>query len=454
MNSAKLITLADQELLRLFLAIVLLLGAAHTFGYLFQRFKMPRVIGEITGGVVLGPSLGGFLFPETYAQIFNGFDAEPKLLSTIYWLGLVLLMFISGFEIQKSINRQERRLISAILLGGTVMPFLAGWLTPVVYDCSSFVGEKGNLVAFQIIVGIAVAVTSIPVISKIFLDLNVINTRFAKIIVVAATIEDVILWGALAVATGIASREQMSLLSISSTVLLSLTFFAVCLFIMPRLMAFGNELRINVLVRSSVSGYTLLICFLFATMASLLGINVVFGALLAGVVVGSMPGKEFANVKTHIKEVSLGFFIPIYFAIVGLRLDLIHHFDILPLVGFLLFASGLKMGGTLLAAKLLRQNWLSGINLAVAMNTRGGPGIVLATVAFDLGIISESFFVILVMVSILTSLVAGYWFTFVLSKGWDLLAGGPPQRVEQVVTRPAQETPEIASGPAITVAGN
>src|SRR5207245_5217031 len=141
---------------------------------------------------------------------------------------------------------------------------LAGWLTPVVYDCSSFIGEKGNLVAFQIIVGIAVAVTSIPVISKIFLDLNVINTRFAKIIVVAATIEDVILWGALAVATGIASREQMSLLSISSTVLLSLTFFAVCLFIMPRLMAFGNELRINVLVRSSVSGYTLLICFLFA----------------------------------------------------------------------------------------------------------------------------------------------------------------------------------------------
>ena len=132
--------------------------------------------------------------------------------------------------------------------------------------------------------------------------------------------------------------------------------------------------------------------------------------------------EKISSVKIHIKEFGMGFFTPIYFAVVGLKVDLVHHFDMLFFFGFLSFAVIVKTLGTVIVARAARQDWLSSINLGVAMNTRGGPGIVLATVAFDLGIINETFFSALVLIAIVTSLVAGYWLRFVLSRGWNLLS--------------------------------
>jgi len=282
-------------------------------------------------------------------------------------------------------------------------------------------GSAGNMLALKIVIEIAVAVTSIPVISKIFIDLKIMDTRFAKIVLATATIQDVILWVALAIATGLVSAETVSTSSITSTVLITLAFFGVSLLIMPKLIRFSNNLRVNLLIKSSASGYALFICFFFAAIASILNVNIVFGAFLAGIIVGTFPNEKFGNVKIHIKEISLAFFIPIYFAVVGLKLDLIHHFDLMFFLGFLLFTTIFETAGTLIAAKLAKKDWLSSFNLSVAMNTRGGPGIVLATVAFDMGIISETFFVTLVMIAIVTSLLAGYWFKFLLTKGWSLL---------------------------------
>src|SRR5467141_3129365 len=130
-------------------------------------------------------------------------------------------------------------------------------------------------------------------------------------------------------------------------------------------------------------------------LASLLNVNVVFGAFLAGIAIGMMPEEVFALAKAQVKSISLAVFTPVYFAVVGLKLDLIHSFDILFFLGFLIFS--------------------------IALNARGGPGIVLATVAFDMGLISETFFVALVLTAIVTSLIAGFWLRYVKKKGWELL---------------------------------
>ncbi|HSF18499.1 MAG TPA: cation:proton antiporter [Vicinamibacteria bacterium] len=423
MSVTETVTLTNLELTRTFFAIVLLLVSAHFFGYLFKRFALPRVIGEIFGGLLLGPTGLGFIWPDAHNWIFNAFDAEGKLISIIYWFGLVLLMFISGFELEKSVDRKDRRIILAILLGSTVVPFLAGWMAPTVYDFSPYLGTKANMPALKIIIAIAVAVTSIPVISKIFLDLDIIHTRFAKIVLATATIHDVFLWVALAIATGLVSASSLGLGNIVSTVVITIVFFALALSVMPRLIRFSNGFRYNLLIKSSSSGYVLLICFLFSATASVLDVNIVFGAFLAGIVIGVMPRDRFGEEKKHIKEIGLAFFIPLYFAIVGLKLDLVHHLDFMFFLGFLLFASVFMTAGTLVAARLAKKDWLSSFNLAVAMNTRGGPGIVLATVAFDLGIINQAFFVALVLIAIVTSLLAGYWFKYVISRGWPLLTG-------------------------------
>ena len=416
-----MITLTNLELTRFFFAIVLLLISSHWFGYIFTKFKLPRVIGEIFGGLVLGPTFLGYFSPEAYTWIFNGFISEGKLISTIYWIGLILLMFISGFEIQRSFNKSDKKTIIALLLGSTLIPLIAGWTAPEFYNFTPLLGVKNNMLALKIIIAIAVAVTSIPVISKIFIDLKIMNTRFAKIVLATATIHDVMLWVALAIATGLVSSEAISASSITSTVLITVAFFGITLLIMPKLLKFTNNLRYNLLIKSSVPGYVLFICFFFSALASVLDVNIVFGAFLAGIIVGTMPDEKFGKVKQNIKEISLAFFVPIYFAVVGLKLDLVHHLDITFLLGFLLFTTVFETFGTLLAAKIIKKDWLSSFNLAVAMNTRGGPGIVLATVAFDMGIINETFFVTLVLIAIITSLLAGYWFKFLLNKKWELL---------------------------------
>jgi Kef-type K+ transport system membrane component KefB len=416
---ANIAALSNNDLTKLFVALILLLLSAHCFGYIFQRLNMPRVIGEIVGGLLLGPTCFGLL--ELSQDIFSSFTSEDNILSSLYWLGLVMLMFISGFELQKSLKKGDSKLILAILLGGTIVSFAAGWIAPAFYPTAELMGTARNYLALRIIIGCAVAVTSIPVISKIFLDLHISQTRFAKIIIAVATIEDVILWVAIAVATALVNTRHFSPYTIPVTLLLIGAFFFVALFLLPPLLLFLQRFRIPGLTQNSWAGGALLLCLSLAALANFLDINVVFGALLAGIVLETISDGQFEKVKTSIKDVALGFFVPIYFALVGFKLDLIHHFDVGFFLLFLLFATACKMVGTILAARLVGENWLSSLNLGAAMNTRGGPGIVLATLAYGLGIINENFFATLVMVAIITSLMAGYWFKFVLNKQWELL---------------------------------
>jgi Kef-type K+ transport system membrane component KefB len=104
MNLENMIAINNKDLTIFFFVIVLLLVSAHGFGYLFHKMRLPKVIGEIAGGLVLGPTFLGNFSPDLYSKIFNAFEFEGRLISAIYWLGLVLLMFVSGFEIQRSFD--------------------------------------------------------------------------------------------------------------------------------------------------------------------------------------------------------------------------------------------------------------------------------------------------------------------------------------------------------------
>jgi Kef-type K+ transport system membrane component KefB len=145
-------------------------------------------------------------------------------------------MFISGFELQKSLKKGDSKLILAILLGGAIVSFAAGWIVPEFYPITALIGATRNYLALRIIIGCAVAVTSIPVISKIFLDLHITQTRFAKIIIAVATIEDVVLWVAMAIATALVSIHQFSPSTIPVRPLLIATFFLMVLLLLPRLL--------------------------------------------------------------------------------------------------------------------------------------------------------------------------------------------------------------------------
>ncbi|HET7405234.1 MAG TPA: cation:proton antiporter [Candidatus Bathyarchaeia archaeon] len=421
MSLAQTISLSNLELTRFFIALVLLLFSANVCSFLFDKIKLPRVIGEIFGGLLLGPTVFGYLLPASENWIFSASLSEGKLLSLVSWLGLILLMFVSGIEIHGTFSREDKRTATAFLIGATILPFLIGIWISQIFNFTSYAGPNSNPLSLSLIIGIAVAVTSIPVISKIFLDLRIMGSRYARIVLAIATIEDGILYAGLAIATGIAGASAPSGSAIASTIAVTAAFLLVGLLVVPRVLRRLSTSKAESLMEASHSRFALFLCFVFVAAAALLNVNVVFGAFLAGIAIGAVPRDIFAKATASIKKISLALFTPAYFAIVGLELDLIHQFDIVIFLSFLLLSSGLKIAGALGTGRLIRKSWLSSANLAIGLNARGGPGIVLATVAFSAGLISEPFFVALVLIAIVTSLLTGYWLRYVQAKGWQLL---------------------------------
>lgn len=405
--------MSDAELAKLFLSLVLLLSAALAVGHVFEGLHLPRVIGEICGGLMLGPTVLGLVAPEAYQWIFLGFPAQSALLSAFYWLGLILLMFTAGFRVEPMLDRNDRRLILLLVVGSSMLPVAFGWLI-----APSFSRPAGaDPLAFTLVMAIACAVTSIPVISRIFIDLGMIGSRFAKLTISAATVQDLMLWIALAIATALQHGGGADINNLGRIVGVTVAFAAATLLIGPALLRFAGRLTIRRFTDASLTGYTLLVCLIFVTLASLLQVNIIFGALLAGLIIGRFPTDRFDAVKQRISDIAIWFFVPIYFAQVGLRLDLPSQFDGQLIFGFLIVSSIVKIASVLLAVKLSRTDWLSALDYGIAMNTRGGPGIVLASVAHAAGIIGDPLFIALIVASILTSFLAGVWFRWRLRTG-------------------------------------
>lgn len=398
----------DHELSRLLLSLVLLLFFALGAGHLFNILRLPRVIGEICAGLLLGPSLLGYFAPDLHAWIFSGFAGQGKLLSVFYWLGLILLMFTAGFKISANFNKGDRLLLLMLILGGMGLPFLFGFLASSLFPN----GAAPNLLAFSLVIAIASAVTSIPVLTRIFMDLDMLASRFAQAVLTAAAIQDLILWIVLSVALAIQQGQGGGLSGIGGIgpiVLGTIFFAAFSILMVPTLLRFSGRVVISQSPEGSLLGYTLLVCLVLVSLASVLQVNIVFGALLAGLVIGRLPVSKLEPVKQNITNIAIWFFVPIYFALVGLQMNLPANFNPTLIFGFLLASSLIKMTSVALFVKFTRVSWIKALDFGMTMNARGGPGIVLASLAYAAKIIDEALFVALVLASILTSLMAGAW---------------------------------------------
>lgn len=421
--------MSDQEIGSIIVLLLLLISAAHLFGYLFARFRQPRVIGEIFGGLLVGPTLMGHFAPAFSASLFSGPSASSAhshavVLDFIYWMGLLLLMFTSGTETRKLFGREDRRQVAWLTTIGTGLPFLIALLVLPLFPVQRLMGSANHRTALVLVVGIAVAVTSIPVISRIFHDLRILHTRFARLVLSVAVLEDIALWAVLAVATAIAKSAMLPKAEIFRHIVATLIFFVVGLTIAPAVLRRLQRARWNILAKASPIGYLVAVLFAFCAVAALLHVNLVFAAFLAGY--GLSSGREhFAGALDSLSRFSFAVFIPLYFLIVGYRLDLWKSFSFVMLAVFLAGACLIKLLSVGLGAKLAGFRGLDIVNLAVATNARGGPGIVLASVAFDAGIVNAAGYTTLVLVAVLTSQAAGAWLEHVIRRGWPLLEANP-----------------------------
>ena len=431
--------MSNSDLTSVLFILLLLVGLAQLCGYFFVKLRQPKVVGEILAGIVLGPDLIGRL--PFASGLMEATKHQVNILNFVYWLGLLLLMFLSGAETHELFGREERREVAWLAIVGTGMPFVLGLMLGPRLISPALAGPNGNRISLIIILAVGVAVTSVPVVSKIFADLKILHTRFARIVLGVAMLEDIVLWLALAVATAIAGKTVVNSREISVHLIGTITFFGLGLTIVPRIVKRINRSRFNVVAKHSPVAYTIAVLLGYCVVAGVLNVSLVFAAFLAGFAVVHKRRKLFSEALDAIGKVSFAFFIPVYFAIVGLKLDLIHGLSFWMIAAFILGSCAVKILSVSLAGRFAGFRGLDLINLAITTNARGGPGIVLASVAFDAGIISPKFYTTLVLAAVLTSQMAGAWLDYILRRGWPLLM--PAVGSERKIAEP-EKTPFAA----------
>ena len=391
-----------------------MLLAALSGAKLAEACRLPKVAGEICGGIVVGPTILGACFPEVYTYIFLGFPTEGPVLSVFYWFGLILLMFSSGYEARMDNLRGDAKIISFLAAGATAIPMLVGFYAAHYYFAAYYIAEGADETVFCIIVAIATAVTSLPVISKIFMDLGLIDHRFAKVILATATIQDLFLWIILSIATSIMSQSAVVPSDIALHIFVTIAIFVVSMVIAPRM----NKIpRLEKLAIFSYDSIYFILCFACIFICSLFGVNIMYSAFAAGLIFRHIRNDDAVKAHAKLKDVCLAFFTPLYFSIVGLRIFITSDFSVSRFLFFLVLVSAVELAGCIIAMRIIRLSWLTSFNLGIAMNARGGPGIVLATVTYEMGIINYEFFCVLIFTTLVTSAVAGWWIDFINKRG-------------------------------------
>ena len=329
-------------------------------------------------------------------------------------MGLVFLMFLSGYNTKIEADRNNAKTIGLVFTGATILPMAAA--VPFVSMFKGyFAGESGDIISFMLVFLIGIAITSIPVISKIFFDMGIMNTRFANTVLTVSTFQDLCLWILLNAATRIAEKGEVKLSDMLLVAGFTLGLFVLAKFVSMHAHKFRK--KIPAITFFSVSFILLLtVC----AVLSYFGINIMYAAFLVGYLVKSFVGDESgSDAKKRmdsLADFAFSFFVPVYFALVGIKLNLVNDFSLVRFVLFFALAFGLEGLGTLLFVSFTKLKRTTKINFAITMNARGGPGIVLATVAYSYKIINLEFFTVLILTTMLSSLIAGYWLRHVQKK--------------------------------------
>jgi len=442
--------MTNEELGSVILALLLLMLSANLLGQLFTKLRQPKVVGEILAGVLLGPTVLQKIAPGFSADVFGAGRSDPRavVLAFFYNFGMLMLMFVAGAAAKHLLGKENRKATAFILGIGTPLPFLLALLVAPLLPLGRFMGTAGSEAAVVLVFASAAAVTSIPVITKIFSDLGILHTRFASLQLGSAVLEDIGLWGVLSIASAIAASKLSATEgalagTIGQHIFVNTVYVLVALFVMPMVLRRLSRARSNLLAENMPIAWMCTVFLGYVALAAALDVTLAFAALLAGYgVMGGMKSTEHARFRAPIQsvsEVAASFFVPVYFALIGYRLDLSKTFDPVMLLAFLLGTSLVVFGCVGLGSRLAGMSWLDTVNLAITQNARGGPGIVMASVAFDAGIINAPFFTTLVLTAVLTSQACGFWLDFVLRKGWPLLSG-------QDLRRRGLE-PELEDGP-------
>ena len=413
--------MTSQDFVKFALQISIMLGFALAFGQIMRRMKQPVVLGEMIGGIILGPTIFGLLFPGVFEWLFQSSANVAVVRDASIKLGMLFFLFIAGLETNISDLKKLGPKAAVLGLVGTLVPIACG--VALVYAIPrDFWGPavQEHYFSFALFIGMNLANSANPVLARILMDLGLLNGGIGTMCMTATIVDDLVNWTLFAIilsdiapSNGAVSGSQ----SLTTSIVLVLVVFVLILgvgrWLGPRTLRW---LKGHVSWPSGFIAVTAIVVLIAASITEGLGIHAFLGAFLVGAALGGQ-GDENQEAHDVITRFALGFFAPIYFISMGMTTNYIANFDWLLVVIILAAALSSKLFGVLLGAKIAgmpldRETWA----IAFGLNARGATGIILAGVGRAAGAIDDRIFVAIVVMALVTSILAGPMMNWLLSE--------------------------------------
>lgn len=420
-----------------------ILIAGTVLARLARRVRQPAVIGEITAGILLGPSLLG-LFPGDLTNRLFPDEVRP-LLSMVAQLGLLLFMFTVGWELDWASMRRRKSSVIGVTAGSILAPLILGMGVAVLlhHNHSVVDGEKVPLHSFALYLGVSMSITAFPVLARILKDNGLSRTAIGALALTSAAFGDVLAWCLLAAVVAIVTASGTS--GFTDTLWMSAGYGAAMIVVVRPLLAravdrvakkgTGTHLAALVTAGLLLSAYT----------TSKIGIHPIFGAFAFGLVMPRKPQVMLEERMLRPLQNAGELMLPVYFIVTGLSVDVAAMSPTAWGELALILAAAVlgKLLGAGLPARSFGLSWRESTGVGVLMNTRGLTELIILGVGLSLGVLDDTLFTEMVLMALITTAMTGPLLPYLFPARMNLVA---PRRPASVVRmpEPADQAPDLA----------
>jgi len=376
------------EKLKLLVTLFVMFAAAKIFAEIFERLKQPAVVGEILAGVLIGPSLLGWVVPSLTTE-------------TLAEIGVILLMFTVGLETEPRAIFSVGRTALAVAVLGVILPFVLGFGAIIAFGASLELAQPTIVAAF---VGAAMVATSVGITARVLADMNLLSHQSARVILAAAVIDDILALLLLSVVAGMASPDGVNWPKIILTAVLAIGFVAFIVLAGSRIVGKVAPKISQLHMRDPLFGVAMALCLGLALLSEQIGIAAIIGAFLAGMALAEFSDQEHL---LHKSETLVALFLPFFLVNIGMQVSL-EAFKSPLVLGLAALLTVLAVGGKyvagLIAARGLGKRMSKQIGMG--MVPRGEVGIVAAQLGLTLGVLDNRLFSAVLFMAVATTIIA------------------------------------------------
>src|ERR1700680_3001285 len=386
-------------------ALGLWLLVGRLMGEPAQRLGQPAVMGQLIGGLLLGPSVLGLIWPAAQHALFAGTPEQKSMINAVSQLGILMLLLLTGMETDLQLVKRVGRAAVTVATAGVALPFICGFaLGEMLPDALLPKPDARPITA--LFLGTALSISSVKIVAMVVREMNFMRRDLGQIIVASAIIEDSIGWIIIAITFGLAEHGTVDLTTLARSVLGTALFLSLSLTIGRRivfsLIRWTND---NFVSEVPVITMILIIMGIMALTTHLIGVHTVLGAFVAGILVGESPILT-RHIDAQLRGLITALFAPVFFGVAGLGtgLSALKRPSLVWLMlGVIAIASLGKFSGAFIGGRLGGLNFREALALGCAMNARGSTEVIVATIGLSLGMLSQSLFTVIVAMAVVTT---------------------------------------------------